>query len=260
LTAQHVKLAPWPSSGLPSGVLKAVKDAEELVARTNIEAGEIILESKLAPPGQGGLMPLLIPPGKRAVSIKVDEAIQKSGFVLPNSRVDVLVTMSPGGGAPKESRIVLQDVLVLAADKTVEMKDNKPVTMTTVTMAISPEETERLALAQNEGKVTLALRNLKDDKLVSTKGITTSQLLGSPASGSSASGASKAGDGSARTGGSGVRRASSSAWKPLATPPSSAQTHVVSVIRGTTASEYKFVLDNQKGWVLVAMAKEGQPK
>jgi pilus assembly protein CpaB len=202
----------------------------------------------------------LIPPGKRAVSIKVDEAIQKSGFILPNSRVDVLVTMSPGVNAPKESRIVLQDVLVLAADKTVEMKDNKPVTMTTVTMAILPEETERLALAQNEGKVTLALRNLKDDKVVSTKGVTTNQLLGSPASGSNASDASKAGIGSARTAGSGVRRAVPSGGKSLATLPSPDGSHVVSVIRGTSASEFKFVLDKKRGWILVAMAKEAPAK
>lgn len=260
LTAQHVKLASWPSSALPSGALKAVKDAEQRVARTNISAGEIILESKLALAGQGGLLPILIPDGKRAISIKVDEAIQRSGFVLPNSRVDVLVTMSPGAGAPKVARIVLQDILVLAADQTVEMKDNKPVTMTTVTMAISPEETERLALAQHEGKVTLALRNLKDEKVVSTTGVTTSQLLGSPASGSNASGASKGGDKSARTAGSGVRRVVPSARKPPATPPSPVRTHVVSVIRGTSASEYKFVLDNQRGWVMVAMAKEAPSK
>ena len=181
LTPNHIKLAPWPKATMPPGSLRSLKDAEGRLARTTMFAGEPVLDSKLAPAGQGGLMPVLIPVGKRAVSIIVEQATQKSGFVVPNSRVDVLVTMAGTGWRLRKSRIVLQDVTVLAADMTVEMKDNKPVTMTTVTMALSPEEAERLALSQNQGRVTLALRNLQDTARVSTPGVTAAQLMGSPA-------------------------------------------------------------------------------
>ena len=101
LTPNHIKLAPWPKATIPLGAVRSLKDAEGRLARTAMFAGEL-LDSKLAPAGQGGLMPVLVPIGKRAVSIIVDQAIQKSGFVVPNSRVDVLVTMAGTGWSSKE--------------------------------------------------------------------------------------------------------------------------------------------------------------
>ena len=98
LTAQHIKMADWPKSTIPAGAVRSAKDAEGRMARASIVTGEPLLEAKLAPAGQGGLMPVLVPTGKRGVTIKVDEAIQKSGFVVPNSRVDVLVTHGPPHG------------------------------------------------------------------------------------------------------------------------------------------------------------------
>jgi pilus assembly protein CpaB len=251
LTSSHIKLTPWPKATVLPGSLRSAKDLDGRVARVSIVAGEPILESKLAPAGGGGLMPVLVPTGKRAVSIIVEQAIQKSGFVLPNSRVDVLVTMARRQGESKESRIVLQDVTVLAADQTVEMKDNKPVTMTTVTMALAPEEAERLALAQNEGRVTLALRNMQDTARVPTPGVTTAQLLGSPAP------APASGKNSSPTRGSAARRAPKPAVattnpalpvKAPAVQPSTS-THTVSVIRGVSATETVFVQDPDRGWL-----------
>ena len=268
LTSKHVKLVPWPKTAMPVGSLRSVKDAEGRVARTSIVSGEPILDAKLAPMGQAGLMPVLVPAGKRAVTIKVDEAVQKSGFVVPNSRVDILVTMARKLGEGKESRIVLQDVLVLASDQTVEMKDNKPVTMTTVTMAITPEETERLALAQNEGKVTLALRNLSDDKVVSTGGVTTAQLLGSPAPVPRSSAVPKplAKQRSGRASARQVSRAAQPLVPATAPVQATAPAQVgsaapvemvsVSVIRGSNETEHRFVKDSKRGWVETSK-KEG---
>jgi pilus assembly protein CpaB len=252
LTSKHVKVVALPKSILPPGSLRAIKDAEGRVARVSIFAGEPIVEAKLAPAGQGGLMPVLIPPGKRGVSIKVDEAVQKSGFVLPNSRIDVLVTMARKGGEGRESKIILQDVTVLAADQTVEMKDNKPVTMTTVTMALSPEESERLALATNEGKVTFALRNLQDTTRVSTQGVTTAQLLGSPAP---APAAEKRPVSTARARARGPVRMA--APPPIPPPP---QVHTVSVIRGVSSTEYAFIRDPERGWVESPAKADGVKK
>jgi pilus assembly protein CpaB len=250
LTSQHIKLAQWPKSMIPAGSVREAKNAEGRTARASIVAGEPILDAKLAPAGQGGLMPVLIPTGKRAVTIKVDEAAQKSGFVVPNSRVDVVVTMARKPGESKEARIVLQDVLVLASDQTVEMKDNKPVTMTTVTMAISPEEAERLALAQNEGRVTLALRSMQDTARAPTPGVTIAQLLGTPAPASSPTVNRQVK--AASSGRSKARQASTPAVPATAKPaeaPPAVQGHNVSVIRGVSSTDMVFVQDPDRGWI-----------
>lgn len=261
LSAQHIKMADWPRATIPAGTVRSTKDAEGRVARVSMVAGEPLLEAKLAPAGQGGLMPVLVPAGKRAVTIKVDEAIQKSGFVVPNSRVDVLVTMARQAGQSRESRIVLQDVMVLASDQTVEMKDNKPVTMTTVTMAVSPQEAERLALAQNEGKVTLALRNLQDNAQISTPGVTTAQLLGSPAPPPAhakkpvrARTSSKRSTGKQSAPPVAVAAQSASMAAPPPPPPAtpappSVQKYTVSVIKGASATDVVFIQDAERGWL-----------
>lgn len=272
LTAQHIKMADWPKATIPAGTVRSVKNAEGRVARVSMVAGEPLLEAKLAPAGQGGLMPVLVPAGKRAVTIKVDEAIQKSGFVVPNSRVDVLVTMARQTGQSRESRIVLQDVMVLASDQAVEMKDNKPVTMTTVTMAVSPQEAERLALAQNEGKVTLALRNLQDSAQISTPGVTTAQLLGSPAPAPTA--AKPRAKVPASTAPSKGKRSSPpvavatqpavAAHAPATVPPPqvapAAAKHTVSVIKGANATDVVFVQDAERGWLEAPAKADGAKK
>ncbi len=248
LTSSHVQLTPWPKATVLPGVMRSLKEVEGRVAKSSMVAGEPILDSKLAPVGQGGLMPVLVPNGKRAVSIVVEQATQKSGFVVPNSRVDVVVTMTPQGAGDKRARIVLQDILVLAADQTVEMKDNKPVTMTTVTMALSPEEAERLALAQNDGRVTLALRNVQDTALVSTPGVTTAQLMGSPAPApSSMKKSTIAARPKARRHGAPVQAPPPVQPVAVQAPPPP-PTHTVSVVRGTTATDYTFVQDADRGW------------
>jgi pilus assembly protein CpaB len=250
LTPSHITLTPWPKNSLLPGSLRSPKDAEGRIAKSSIVAGEPILDSKLAPAGQGGLMPVLVPNGKRGVSIVVEAATQKSGFVVPNSRVDVVVTMTPQGSSDKRARIVLQDVTVLAADQTVEMKDNKPVTMTTVTLALSPEEAERLALAQNDGRVTLALRNVQDNALVSTPGVNTAQLMGS---GAPAPSQAKKSTSAVRSRAKRVAKPKATAPAPTVQPvpvvqPAPPPTHTVSVVRGTTPTDYTFVQDPDHGW------------
>ncbi len=184
ITAEHVKLVRWPKSGVPEGALKTLGEAQGRVVRASIVAGEPLLESKLAPDvaGRGGLMPMLVPEGQRAVTIKVDDAIKETGFILPNSHVDVVVSMARAPGSPERvAKVILQDVIILAAGQTVEMRDNKPVPVTTVTLALAPEQTERLALAQTEGRLTLTTRNLRDKQLVQTIGVTPATLLGGAA-------------------------------------------------------------------------------
>jgi pilus assembly protein CpaB len=179
LTPQHVKFMAWPPESVPNGALGSVADIEGRVALSSIVVGEPLLDAKLAPKlAGGGILPMLVPENFRGVTIKVDDAVRESGFISPNSRVDVVVTIADGQGSQeRKSKVILQNVLILAAGQAVEMRGNKPVSVTTVTLALTPEQAERLALAQTEGKLMLATRKLGDDRLVQTPGTNVKKLL-----------------------------------------------------------------------------------
>ena len=185
LTSQHVKLVSWPNDSVPVGTLGSVPEVEGRVALTSIVVGEPLFDAKLAPKlaGSGGILPMLVPENFRGVTIKVDEAVRESGFVSPNSRVDVVVSIADRqGSAERTGKVILQNVPVLAAGQAVEMRGNKPVPITTVTLALTPEQAERLAVAQTEGRLMLATRNLGDNRVVETPGTNVKKLLGtSPA-------------------------------------------------------------------------------
>ncbi len=139
-----------------------------------------------------------------------------------------MVSIAKGGSTSRGriAKVVLQNVLVLAAGQTVEMQNNKPVKVTTVTLALTPIQVERLALAQSEGKLMLATRNLRDDRVIRTGGVTRGSLLGH---GSSA--------------------APKKDRVPL--PPPKLTTHGVSVLRGGRETDYKFVRGKNEPWSLV---------
>jgi len=232
VTSLHIKLVNWPKPSVPPGALRTAAEAEGRVVRSSIVAGEPLIEGKLAPQlaGRGGIMPMLIPEGQRGVTIRVDDAMRESGFVLPNSRVDVLVSMPKAGSNEKIAKVILQDVTVLAAGQTVEMKDNKPVTNTTVTLALTPQQVERLAVAQSEGRLMLVQRNLRDTQFVRTPGATPASLL------------------------SDIAPAPNPDAKPTVLarsaplPLPALEKYPVAVIRGTKVSEQTFVRDRENSW------------
>jgi pilus assembly protein CpaB len=183
LTSQHIRLRSWPKDSVPAGTLESVAKAEGRVALTSIVAGEPLFDARLAPKlaGSGGILPMLVPENFRGVTIKVDDAVRESGFVAPNSRVDVVVSIADRqGSAERIGKVILQNVPVLAAGQAVEMRGNKPVPITTVTLALTPEQAERLAVAQTEGRLMLATRNLGDNRVVETPGTNVKKLLGAP--------------------------------------------------------------------------------
>jgi pilus assembly protein CpaB len=242
VTTQHVKLVAYPKASVPDGALKSLAEAEGRVVRGSIVTGEPLLEAKLAPQmaGRGGVMPMLVPEGQRGVTIKVDEAVRETGFILPNSHVDVLVSMPKPGSAERFAKLILQDVTVLAAGQSVEMRDNKPVTVTTVTLALTPEQAERLALGQTEGRLFLATRNLRDKNLVQTPGVNAAKLLGTDAPAAPKPAVANGGAAKPRTR---VAKASD----PLPAPKVS--THSVSVFRGAKESEHVFLRVGDERWV-----------
>ena len=132
---------------------------------------EPILPNKLASKEAGAGLPPAIPPGLRAVSVRVNEVIGVAGYVLPGTRVDVVATVSPTDqNADMTSKVILTNVQVLAAGTKIERDTdkNKPMPVTVVTLLVNPDEAERLTLASSEGKIQLALRNPLDTAIVST--------------------------------------------------------------------------------------------
>lgn len=181
LRRDDLKTLDWPASAVPEG---AFEDPQALVGRgliASVVQNEPILPGKLASKEAGSGLPPIIPAGKRAVSVKVNEVIGVAGYVLPGTRVDVVCTANPTS-RPEDitSKVVLSNVEVLTAGTRLEQdsKDSKPVQVTVVTLLVTPEEGERLTLASTEGKIQLALRNPLDTGSPETPGIRPGGLLG----------------------------------------------------------------------------------
>jgi pilus assembly protein CpaB len=131
-------------------------------------------------PKGAGLLPLLITDGMRGMSVRVDTVTGVSGFVTPNSRVDVLVSGDPNDEAKegdKKGKVILQNVRVLATGKDIEQKDEKPVEVPTVTLLVSPEDAEKLTIATRAEAVRLTLRNYRDEEIIPTAGIAMKTLF-----------------------------------------------------------------------------------
>lgn len=168
----------WPQKCIPKGVFADPSSVVGRVIKTDICAGEAFFESKLAPNGSMGGFSSIIPIGMRALTVSVNSYSGVGGFILPNTHVDVLVTV-PSYTKKEESRtkIILEDIKVLAVDQTFERKGDDPVTVQTVTLLVTPEQAEKLVLASTEGKLQLSLRNTADRSVKSTSGTRLKELI-----------------------------------------------------------------------------------
>jgi pilus assembly protein CpaB len=162
--AEHdVRIAKFPASGLPAGAFNKPSQVLDRGVIIPVTKGEFILPNKLAPENAGAGLPSLIPPGMRAVSVRVNEVVSVAGFVGPGTRVDVLLTGTPNGSSESQTTTVLQNVAVIAAGHTLERNANGEAQNTPViTLLASPEDAERVTLASSEGKIQLVLRNPLD--------------------------------------------------------------------------------------------------
>jgi pilus assembly protein CpaB len=181
LRREDIRIIDWPANGVPAN---AIGDPKEVIGRgivLPVIQNEPILPNKLASTEAGSGLPPAIPPGLRAVSVRVNEVIGVAGYVLPGTRVDVVATVSPtGSNQDMTSKVVLTNVQVLAAGTKIERDTdrNKPMPVSVVTLLVNPEEAERLTLASTEGKIQLALRNPLDTTMPLTQGIRPAALLG----------------------------------------------------------------------------------
>src|SRR6266545_4104472 len=181
LRREDLRIIDWPANGVPAS---AIGDPSEVIGRgliLPVIQNEPIMPMKLASKEAGAGLPPAIPPGLRAVSVRVNEVIGVAGYVLPGTHVDVVATVSPDHKqGDMTSKVILNNVLVLAAGTKIDRDTdkNKPMPVSVVTLLVDPEEAERLTLAASEGKIQLALRNPLDLATPSTRGIRPAALLG----------------------------------------------------------------------------------
>jgi len=180
---EMVKMQPYLKDSLPAG---AFTDMGSLVGRvviSSIRAKEPFLQSRLAPQElKTGGVAAVIPSKKRAVAVRVDKVIGVAGFIHPGNRVDVLVTVSGGEIKQPITKIILENILVLATGPevyTAKGKEEKPAPVDVITLEVTPQEAEKLALAAAQGRLQLALRGLTDTDRIFTEGTSISTLLAS---------------------------------------------------------------------------------
>src|ERR1019366_1161370 len=171
LDRTSVRLRGVPGSLFPAGAFARLEDVLERPVISAIQADEPVVEARLAVKGSGmGLGPL-IPPGMRAISVRVNDVVGVAGFVLPGMRVDVLVTGKPNNRADTETQTVLQNITVLSAGQTIAIDGkSQPIATPVVTLLVSPEDAEALTLSNIEGRIQLVLRNSSDRAMVATSG------------------------------------------------------------------------------------------
>ena len=164
IDARDVRLAQLPASELPSSVFHNTSDVVGRGVLVPIQRSELILGSKVAGEEAGAGLPALIPTGMRAVSVKVNDVVSVAGFVLPGTRVDVLLTGQPSKtNDTATTTTVLENVQVLSAGPKLEKDANgQPVSVPVITLLVSPDDAQKLTLAATQGQIQLSLRSPLD--------------------------------------------------------------------------------------------------
>lgn len=205
ITDVDIKLVHWPATDVPPGASVDKNAMVGRVARQSIYPGEAILETDLAPVGARAGLEAAIEPGKRAITVRVNDVIAVAGFAHPGSYVDVLVSAKDLKGE-QFSMIVLSRVKILAIAQETHSDPAQPKVVNAVTLELTPKEAEALDLARNVGALSLTLRNEADRDPVPTDGARMSELLqrrltseaaAQPASGTSAAALANSGSSSA---------------------------------------------------------------
>lgn len=172
-----VRLVRFPAADLPSNIFHLKTSVVGRGAILPIARGEFFLPNKLAGENAGAGMQSLIPPGMRAVSVRVNEVIGVAGFVVPGTRVDVLLTGNPTGASDQRTTTVLENVAVIATGQKLERNTaGEPQLTPVITLLVSPDDAQKLTLATSQGKIQLALRNPLDTKQQELNSVATGAL------------------------------------------------------------------------------------
>jgi pilus assembly protein CpaB len=178
LTSQLMKTESWPVKVIPPSSASSLRGVMGRIAKVPIPKGNPILLSMLAPEGTAAGLSGILPEGMRALTVKVDEVAGVAGFIHPGDHVDVLVDLPIQDAKDHLSKTILSDITVLTTGQIWQQKgDNKPVVVSTVTLELTPHQSEVLNLASNQGKIRLALRNRNNKAITQTSGVTTALLI-----------------------------------------------------------------------------------
>jgi pilus assembly protein CpaB len=163
VTKDDVKIVPWPAANQVPGSFTEIDKVVNRGIIVSTAENEPLTEAKLAAVGSGAGLPPTIPEGMRAISVRVNEVIGVAGFVIPGTRVDVMVTVRRPGSDGSQTRVVLSNVTVLTAgtrfDQEKASSEGKPIPTSVVTLLLTPADAEKMTLAAEEGRIMLALRN-----------------------------------------------------------------------------------------------------
>lgn len=232
ITKPQLKETSWPKDSIPPGSAQVTGSVIGRVAIRPITRGDAVTEQKLKPksgtPGSG-FMTYVVPQGHRAVTVAVNEVAGVAGFLTPNDRVDVVVTTPmPGRDQENVSKIILENIPILATGQVTDQKEGKPVVVPTVTLDLAPADAEILVLSASKGSLQLLLRNITDSAPVHSQGATIAKVL----SGMSAA---------PKTFTATPVRAVKTARRPLlakgAPPP---RTYTLEIVRGTEKSTKQY--------------------
>jgi len=192
LSHANLRELAWPASAVPAGAFANIKDVlngkDRRVALAAIEVNEPLLNWKITGPGQRASLSARIDKDHKAVSIRVTDVFGVSGFVLPGERVDILLTrmdrQNAGSGAGREDAytdVLLQDVAVLATDQLADERSENPAVAKTVTVSVTTEQAQKLALASSVGQLSLVLRGAGSVATQATRRVSLSDLNTAPA-------------------------------------------------------------------------------
>ena len=160
---RHVAAIQMLADTAPDGAFKDVAAIEGKIALTEMVKGEILLAARFADQGAGSTLAAVVGDNMRAVSVRVNDVVGVGGFLLPGNRVDVVAAYRDRQDTLSET--VVQNVKVLAVDQSAANDKNEPVVVRAVTLEVTPEDAEKLILAEQRGSIQLALRNPLDDTI-----------------------------------------------------------------------------------------------
>jgi pilus assembly protein CpaB len=163
--AHDLRVISLPQPAVPPGAFSGTSQVLGRGAILPVSKGDFILPNKLAPVNAGAGLPSMIPQGMRAVSVRVNDVVSVAGFVQPGTHVDVLATGNEGSGNERQTITVLENVLVLAVGKSLDRNATADAqTAPVITLAVSPDDAQKVALVSQEGRIQLSLRNPVDTK------------------------------------------------------------------------------------------------
>lgn len=175
-----VAVAQWPVGTVPAGAFSNVDSVVGRVTRIDVFKGEVIVPGRLAPPGTGPGLAVKITPGKRAFAVRIDDVAGLSGLIQPNSRVDVLVTLQDEIQKDNQqvAKVFMSNMRVLSVGTISQSSsDNRPIQAPSAALEVTPEEAERLMIAQSKGRIQLALRGYGDPDSIQTEGAKSVDVL-----------------------------------------------------------------------------------